>query len=254
MKELPYFRFTSQEWQNGMITLESMEDQGVFINACSYYWLSNCSITIAVLKQRLKGYEKSIDTLIEKEIIYDNGGNITIGFLDEQWGDLKEYREKKQIAGRKGGLKKSSNAKAQLKHNSSYKDKDKDKKKDKDNITEVITIFNSITKKSFKTTSEKTRKLVQARINDGYKKEDFERVIKYKNEKWKYNDEMKAYIRPETLLSNKFESYLNECPKPKKPGIKHAQPDIPFEKPTAEDFEQYKQQLGVKNEKEEPRK
>ena len=132
MKELPYFRFTSQEWQNGMITLESMEDQGVFINACSYYWLSNCSITIAVLKQRLKGYEKSIDTLIEKEIIYDNGGNITIGFLDEQWGDLKEYREKKQIAGRKGGLKKSSNAKAQLKHNSSYKDKDKDK--DKDNI------------------------------------------------------------------------------------------------------------------------
>ena len=148
MKELPYFRFTSQEWQNGMITLESMEDQGVFINACSYYWLSNCSITIAVLKQRLKGYEKSIDTLIEKEIIYDNGGNITIGFLDEQWGDLKEYREKKQIAGRKGGLKKSSNAKAQLKHNSSYKDKDKDK--DKDNLEEFELFWNSYDKKTGK--------------------------------------------------------------------------------------------------------
>jgi len=109
-KELPYFRFTSQDWQNGCITLEPMDVQGVFVNCCSYYWLSNCSITKAVLKLRLSGYEKQIDRLYEIGAIKEGPEESYIDFLDEQWRLLREFREKKRIAGRKGGLKKASNA------------------------------------------------------------------------------------------------------------------------------------------------
>ena len=35
-KELPYFRFTVQEWQNGKISLESYELQGLFMSRCGY--------------------------------------------------------------------------------------------------------------------------------------------------------------------------------------------------------------------------
>lgn len=126
-KELPYFRFTCQEWQNGAITYESFEAQGVFINACTYYWLSDCSITIAQLQHRLSDARKVLEELFKKGIIKEENGDVVIEFLDKQWGLLGEYIEKKRIAGRKGGLKRASNATAQLKHNSSYKEKDKEK-------------------------------------------------------------------------------------------------------------------------------
>jgi hypothetical protein len=59
-------------------------------------------------------------------------GDIKILFLDEQLSILSKARKLKQLAGAKGGKQKSSNATAQLKQNSSYKDKDKDKDKDKE--------------------------------------------------------------------------------------------------------------------------
>jgi hypothetical protein len=39
--------------------------------------------------------------------------------------------------------------------------------------------------------------------------EDFRRVIENIAASWGRNPEMQNYLRPETLFSNKFESYLN---------------------------------------------
>ena len=36
-KELPYFRFTVQDWQNKDISLESYEMKGLFIDICGFY-------------------------------------------------------------------------------------------------------------------------------------------------------------------------------------------------------------------------
>ena len=134
MKELPYFRFTCQEWQNGDITLESMATQGVFINICSYYWMNNCDITKKQLIKKYKQNNRIVKELIINNLLQVEDDCICIRFLDTQWDELQEFRAKKQIAGSKGGKQKASNAKAKLQHNSSYKDKENYKDKEKDNI------------------------------------------------------------------------------------------------------------------------
>jgi len=88
--------------------------------------------------------------------------------------------------------------------------------------TEIIAFLNLETKKSYKTDSKKTRSLINARLKEGFNILDFKHVIKFKNKQWKYDEKMKPYIRPETLFSGNFESYLNEVPQKKEPakGVK----------------------------------
>jgi len=127
-KELPYFRFTSQEWQNGLISLESYHLKGLYIDICAYYWVQNCSITKAMLGKKFRDAKTELNELVKLGILkLDKNDNITITFLDEQFDVLSNKRKARQLAGQKGGKQKSSNAKAKLKQNSSYKDKDKDK-------------------------------------------------------------------------------------------------------------------------------
>ena len=128
-KELPYFRFTAQEWQNGDISLESYELKGFFMDLCAYYWLKDCSTTKAMLEKRFRDAKELIEELIELEIItHDNKTDfVCVSYLNEQFDVLSEKRKRRQDAGRKGGKQKSSNAKAMPKQKYSYKDKDKDK-------------------------------------------------------------------------------------------------------------------------------
>ncbi len=130
-KELPYFRFTPQEWQNGNISLESYELRGLFIDVCCYYWVKDCSITLALLKKRFSNDIKSLNELIKLGIITkeNDKGFIAISFLDKQYDLLSKRRQRRQNAGAMGGKKKSSNAKAKLKQSSSYKEKDNYKDK-----------------------------------------------------------------------------------------------------------------------------
>lgn len=126
-KELPYFRLTCQEWQNGDIVDETLSTQGLFMQICCYYWMKNCSVSLEKVQKKFKKKRKMIQKLTENKILKISDGFIKINFLDEQWSELQEFRQKKRIAGSKGGKQKASNAKAELKHNSSYKEKDKDK-------------------------------------------------------------------------------------------------------------------------------
>jgi hypothetical protein len=134
-KELPYFRFTSQEWQNGLISLESYHLKGLFIDICSYYWVQNCKVKEVDLHKKFQ-CKIDIKQLRELGIIkLTKKGEIKILFLDEQLKMLSKARKLKQLAGAKGGKQKSSNAKATLQHSSSYKDKDKDKeRKNKEHV------------------------------------------------------------------------------------------------------------------------
>jgi uncharacterized phage protein (TIGR02220 family) len=75
-----------------------------------------------------------------------------------------------------------------------------------------VSRFNQETGRNFKALTDKTKKHINARIEEGYIFEDFEKVICYKYKQWKNDDKMKSYIRPETFFGTKFESYLNECP------------------------------------------
>lgn len=132
-KELPYFRFTVQDWQNGKIDIERYELKGLFISICGYYWINDCTLTLAMLEKKFSNAKDLIKELIELTIIKHEKRHdkVEIVFLNIQYDLLSEKRKARQSAGSKGG-----NAKAMLKQNSSYKDKDKDKDKYKDNLGE----------------------------------------------------------------------------------------------------------------------
>ena len=73
----------------------------------------------------------------------------------------------------------------------------------------VVEFLNEKVGTNYKATSQKTRQLIKARQNEGFTFEDFQIVIEKKVADWKGTDYEK-FLRPETLFSNKFESYLNQ--------------------------------------------
>jgi len=83
----------------------------------------------------------------------------------------------------------------------------RDSRKEVTNI--VITYLNQKANKQYRVDSDKTIKLIGARLTDGYNIEQMQYVIDVKVSQW-INTDMEKYIRPETLFGNKFENYLND--------------------------------------------
>ena len=92
-KELPYFKFFSDQWIGKSITLETYELQGVFISVCAIYWTNDCRVAIATLKRR---YGDAIPTLIGYGYINDENGYAKIKFLDEQFVELSKNKKNQQ--------------------------------------------------------------------------------------------------------------------------------------------------------------
>ena len=74
---------------------------------------------------------------------------------------------------------------------------------------EIINYLNNKIDSNYKHTTNKTKELIRARFEEGFKFDDFKIVIDKKSETWK-NTDMQKYLRPQTLFGTKFESYLNE--------------------------------------------
>lgn len=81
---------------------------------------------------------------------------------------------------------------------------------DTETVKEIVEYLNEMCGTKYKASSEKTRKLIRARLNDGFTVEDFRTVIFKKARDWINDPKMCKFLRPETLFSNKFEGYLNE--------------------------------------------
>lgn len=107
-KELPYFRFYPSEYLTGDITLCDEAIQGLFIQVCCYYWMKDCSISLANAKQRFSNCLSLLEQLLKQNILkVDSKGNIIIEFLDEQMNEFIDVSGKRAIAGRKGGIAKA---------------------------------------------------------------------------------------------------------------------------------------------------
>ena len=78
-----------------------------------------------------------------------------------------------------------------------------------DLIVEIIDFLNDCTGKSFKSSSKVATININARLKEGYTKDDFIKVISVKATKW-IGTKFEDYLTPNTLFGNKFESYLNE--------------------------------------------
>ena len=79
---------------------------------------------------------------------------------------------------------------------------------------EITDYLNEKSGSQFRSSTKKTQSLIKARFNEGFKIDDFKRVIDIKTNEWLNNKDMSKYLRPETLFGTKFESYLNQEHKP----------------------------------------
>lgn len=77
---------------------------------------------------------------------------------------------------------------------------------------DIVEYLNKKANKNYKHNSDKTRRFIDARLNEGFTLEDFKKVIDNKCRSWLNDERMNQYLRPETLFGTKFESYLNEAP------------------------------------------
>jgi predicted phage replisome organizer/uncharacterized phage protein (TIGR02220 family) len=96
---------------------------------------------------------------------------------------------------------------------------EKDIEKDKDiNIVKsdkptkpyavIIDYLNEKVGSQFRANNKSTQQRINARLKEGYTVDDFKTVIDKMYAKWK-GTEYEEYLRPQTLFSTKFESYLN---------------------------------------------
>lgn len=82
--------------------------------------------------------------------------------------------------------------------------------KNKKIYSQVINYLNEKIGTKFKSSTDYTQRLIDARLNEGFKLNDFKTVIDIKTAQWLNDKVMNIYLRPSTLFSNKFEAYLNE--------------------------------------------
>ena len=82
--------------------------------------------------------------------------------------------------------------------------------------SEIIKYLNQKTRAHYKVNTPETIKHINARLKEGFTLENFKYVIDVKWDEWKgkFNKEgknMEDFMRPITLFSTKFESYLNQA-------------------------------------------
>ena len=84
-KELPYFKFEPNEWENGNIQILSREHKGLFIDLCCMYWSRLGDVPYKLAVQKLcAANATALDSLCEENIIALEEGQICIDFLNEQ--------------------------------------------------------------------------------------------------------------------------------------------------------------------------
>jgi uncharacterized phage protein (TIGR02220 family) len=96
-----------------------------------------------------------------------------------------------------------------IKQKTKPKDRNENTNYDSDVYEEIIQFLNQATGKNYKSKSVINKKFITQRLNDGFSIDDFKQVISVKSQNW-LGTRMEQFLRPETLFSNKFESYLNE--------------------------------------------
>lgn len=83
-----------------------------------------------------------------------------------------------------------------------------------DNLPRIISCLNKYAGKEYKgggvgEMGAATKRVLMARLREGWQLSDFEAVIIDKCTKWGNDPKMKEYLRPSTLFGTKFESYRN---------------------------------------------
>ena len=83
-------------------------------------------------------------------------------------------------------------------------------KSDIETFKSIIGHLNQVAEKKYKHSTSCYRRLIKARLKEGYRPEDFVVVIDKKCEEWKGSRKMEKHLNPITLFGSKFDTYLNQ--------------------------------------------
>ena len=102
-KELPYFKFEPNQWENGNIQICSREDKGLFMDLCSMYWsrLGDLPFKLAVNKL-CGGNASAFDSLMRENIFTVVNDLICIDYLNEQLSNFDETSKTNSKNAREG--------------------------------------------------------------------------------------------------------------------------------------------------------
>jgi hypothetical protein len=102
-KELPYFKFEPNQWENGNIQMMSREDKGLFIDLCSMYWSRLGDVPFKLAIQKLcAGNATAFNSLIDEQIFEVIDANIFIKFLSEQLNEFDDLSKQNSKNARDG--------------------------------------------------------------------------------------------------------------------------------------------------------
>ncbi|SDO78944.1 conserved phage C-terminal domain-containing protein [Clostridium gasigenes] len=163
---------------------------------------SRCSVIIKSLKDKgyivIKYFYEEGKKLIERRVIKIKKAVSKL---------FKEVKDKRLNMHVENESAKVSEAVGELEDG--YFENIKSKKEKMDVYKNIMDYLNMKCKTNYKYTNEETQNLINARIKEGNTLEDFIKVIDNKYKQWEDSD-MRRYLRPVTLFSEKFERYLNE--------------------------------------------
>ena len=102
-KELPYFKFEPNQWENGNIQMLSREDKGLFVDLCSMYWSRLGDVPYKLAIQKLcAGNATALNPLCEEKIIEVIDANIFIKFLSEQLNEFEDVSKQNSNNAKEG--------------------------------------------------------------------------------------------------------------------------------------------------------
>lgn len=174
------------------------------------------------VKQAIRaGVDLDLVTILESGEIWMNEIQNMIGQSSTEADRIRDYRnslkQKSLTVSNNQGVQMYDKSTPELERELELKkeqDKEKESEVEKIPYLEIIDYLNSKSGSHYRNT-DSTRRLIHARISEGFTKDDFFKVIDNKVSSWT-GSEFEKFIRPQTLFSPKFESYLNEKPVEKK--------------------------------------
>lgn len=113
MKQLPWFKFSPADWMMGRISRQSCEVQVAFLRLCCIYWNAECEMTVEHAELECDGYFERLVALKMVEVI---GDKIGIKFLNIQYEEGREKRQKMSNAGKASAERKFNERSTNVQH------------------------------------------------------------------------------------------------------------------------------------------
>jgi uncharacterized phage protein (TIGR02220 family) len=157
-----------------------------------------------------------VQTCIEIGLLQHENNRIGSPALDRRMEKLAEKREKgRQAALRRWGKtsdgeESGPNADPMGTHEAPITNRTEQNREEQsiETIREAVSYLNEKTGRSFKATTESTKRHICARLREGMTADDLKAIVDHKSREWKADPKMAQYLRPETLFGSKAESYL----------------------------------------------